>query len=110
MATATADSKPIYSSFGNDPDLGELVQMFVAEMPDRIAVFEQTSARGDREGLRRAAHQMKGAAGSYGFDQLTSLAATLESALLADEREEQVLNALRELIGLCRQVRSGAPE
>jgi HPt (histidine-containing phosphotransfer) domain-containing protein len=110
MATAMTDGKPIYSSFGSDSDMGELVQMFVEEMPDRIAVFERASAQGDKEWLRRAAHQMKDAAGNFGFDQLTPLAVAVEDAIRANDPEEQVLNSLRELIGLCRQVRSGQPE
>ena len=62
----------------------------------------------DRESLRRTAHQMKGAAGSYGFDPLTDAAAELESAVRENQPRERIQNALEELIGRCRRIRAGA--
>ena len=81
MTSTAIDQAPIFSTLANDRVLGELVKMYVAEMPDRMAALENAYSGGDRELLRRTAHQMKGAAGSYGFHGLTQSAAALESAV-----------------------------
>jgi HPt (histidine-containing phosphotransfer) domain-containing protein len=100
---------PVYSHLAADPDLGELVEIFVEEMPERINALE-TQARGcDWQGLTRTAHQLKGAAGSYGFTALTPCAAKLESVARAGRQEDEILASLRELLDLCRGVRAGTP-
>jgi HPt (histidine-containing phosphotransfer) domain-containing protein len=108
MALA-AHNSAIYSSLGADPDLGELVALFVEEMPERISRLQQALTKGDREDLYHAAHQLKGAAGSYGFGQLTPLAAAVERAARDNEPEGALRKALQELISLCQQVRAGMP-
>ncbi|MGE3779315.1 MAG: Hpt domain-containing protein, partial [Pirellulaceae bacterium] len=62
---------PLYSRLGNDPDLSDLVEMFVEGMADRIARLEDACARRDWTNLRKTAHQLKGSAGGYGFDTIT---------------------------------------
>jgi len=104
-----ATAEPIYSTFCDDPMLGELVEMYVSEMPERIAALESAFASGDLEALGRAAHQMKGAAGSYGFDTLTPYARTLEFATKEGASIEAIEAALQELVRVCRAVRSGSP-
>ena len=66
-----SELEPLYSSLGADPDLAELVAMFVDEIAGRVGRMRDCLDAGDTDGLRRAAHQLKGAAGSYGFFQLT---------------------------------------
>lgn len=99
----------VFSSFADDPVMGELVELYVSEMPERIAALEEAFAAGDLGALQRLAHQMKGAAGSYGFDGLTSVARTLESSVKEGEPMEAVDSALQDLVGICRRVRAGAP-
>lgn len=98
-----------FSSLGDDPDLAEVVQDFVDEMPERVAVFENAFASGDLEALRRAAHQLKGAAGSYGFDQLTPYAASVEELVRDSASDEAIRASLDELSGVCQRLRGGAP-
>jgi len=105
MAASTTEL--LYSSLAADPDLGDLVQMFVDEMPDRIGGFEARLEVGDWHALQRSAHQLKGAAGSYGFDHLTPCAARLEQVLRDQRPEEEVRIAAETLIDLCRLVRAG---
>ena len=109
MTSATNENTAIYSTLGGDPDLGELVEMYVDEMPDRIAALEQAFSSGDQEALQRAAHQMKGAGQSYGFDQLTPLAAAVEYSVRDSEPEENIRKVLQELVDVCQQVRAGEP-
>lgn len=104
-----APAAPLYSTLGADAELGELVELFVAEMPDRIAALERALADRDWGELRRAAHQLKGAAGSYGFGPLTPLAAAVEDTVRSERPADTLRGALEELLAACRQVRGGAP-
>ena len=100
---------PLYSTLAEDPDLGAIVALFVEEMPERVDNLIRSLNGGDREQLRRAAHQLKGAAGSYGFLPITSGAARLEDAIRQSRPGEDVRRACDELVELCRQARADTP-
>jgi len=100
----------IYSTLANEPGFDELVDWYVSEIPERIALLENAFANRDWELLRRTAHQMKGAAGSYGFDPITPVAFALESAVKQQSPEEGIADALRDLVDLCRCIRAGTPQ
>ncbi len=104
------DTLHLYSSLASDPDLGDIVEMFVDEMPERVQNLTRCLAEEDWDQLGRYAHQMKGACGSYGFDQLTIPAARLERACRETHDELQIREALEELSVLCQRVRSGTGE
>jgi HPt (histidine-containing phosphotransfer) domain-containing protein len=97
----------VYSSLAGDPELHELVEIFVQEIPDKINALETHARSCDWQQLTRIAHQLKGAAGSYGFNAITPYAARLESALKDGREEDEILLSLNELLALCRGVRSG---
>ena len=99
-----------YSTLGGDPDMAELVEMFVDEMPDRISTLQELMAAGDWEELGRFAHQMKGACGSYGFDQLTPLAERLEKSARNGDAEDVVQRWLAELVDGFGRTRPGVPD
>ena len=99
--------QPIYSTFGDDELIGELVEMLVDEMPERIAAFEDAYASRDFDTLRSLAHQLKGAGGSYGFATLTTRADVVERAIQVGEPEPNVRKVLDDLIAVCRVVRAG---
>ena len=105
----TQNESGVFSSLGADPDLSELVEMFVEEMPDRIATLRQQGEAKDWEELRRTAHQIKGAAGSYGFDQVTPVAATLEASCREVRAEQEICDDLDRLVSLCERLRAGEP-
>ena len=99
----------VYSHLATDPNLGELVELFVQEMPDRINALETHARSHDWLQLTRTAHQLKGSAGSYGFGEITPCAARLEVAARDGGQEEEILSTLDELLHLCRRIRSGVP-
>lgn len=108
--TQTPDTtRLLYSSLGGDPDLGEIVELFVEEMPDRVATLLDQLEAADWEGLHRAAHQLKGAAGSYGYAPISDYAAVLEKAVGEGEPEEQIREAVDALADICRRARGGTP-
>jgi histidine phosphotransfer protein HptB len=107
MTHAGTDSGYLYSPLGADPDLADIVEMFVQELPQRLEALRDHLNKGDWQGLRQLAHQMKGAAGSYGFDVVSPVAGKVESAVRDNEPEEQIRAAVAELTDLCSLVRCG---
>jgi HPt (histidine-containing phosphotransfer) domain-containing protein len=107
MEPSALEQDWILSTLGDDPDLGEIVEMFVDEMPERIALLTACRDEEDWQQLGRLAHQLKGSCGSYGFSQLTSQAARLEQVCRSKERiEEQIFAELSELVDMCQRVKA----
>lgn len=102
------------SEFAGDPDMIDLVRLFVEEMPQRVDAMLESWERGAAADLRRLAHQMKGACGGYGFPQVGRAAGELERSLAALGQAADLgdLEGLREqldqLVGLCRRVTADA--
>ena len=113
-----ADSKvePLLSVFENDPEMGEIVALFVAEMPERAGELRKAIEQRDLEAATRIAHQLKGAAGGYGFETLGDIAKAAERALhaLADTpsatRREALMAASSSLLEACGRVRLSTPQ
>lgn len=99
----------IYSTLNDDEDLLDLVDLFVSEIPQRTAKLVELMSQRDIEELGRFAHQLKGAAGSYGFDVVTPYAARLEQAARSGESIEEVQAALTEVVEVCGRLRAGLP-
>jgi HPt (histidine-containing phosphotransfer) domain-containing protein len=109
MTPSSSATRPIYSSLADDPDLSEIVEMFVAELPERVATILYCLEHQQWESLRRAAHQLKGAGGSYGFAPITSSAARLEQLAASAASEEQIRRAVDELADICHRAQGGRP-
>ncbi len=107
MIPATSSAEPLFSTLSADSDLGPLVELFVEEIPNRVANLLDRLQASDWDGVRRAAHQLKGAAGSYGFAPISPVAGRLENAVRHSHPEEEILRAADELIDLCRRARVG---
>ncbi len=95
----------IDSSFNGDPDIGDLVAQFVEEMPSRVATILHHLNTWDSTLLLRDSHQLRGAAGSYGFEPLAPWAGRVEDAIRNGESEEQIRQAVLELVDACARVR-----
>jgi histidine phosphotransfer protein HptB len=109
MSQQNDSAECVYSSLAVDPELGEIVELFVEEMPGRVASLLDHFKKRDWEGLRRNAHQLKGAAGSYGFTAISPAAGKLENAIRDGDPEHHIYEAITELIDLCGRVSSGQP-
>lgn len=103
-------STPVFSTLGGDPDLGELVEMFVCELPNRVASLEDAFHQNGTGQLKTLAHQLKCAAGSYGFGPISPVAEALESATAAGAEEAEIARCVDELVQICRRARAGSPE
>ncbi len=108
MAAMIARSEGLlYSPLASDPEMSPLVDMFIDDLPERVETLLDKLQASDREGLRRIAHQMSGAAGSYGFQELTEHAAVVEALLLERRRDDEVAAAVNALVDACRRARRG---
>jgi two-component system, sensor histidine kinase and response regulator len=58
----------------------ELTALFLEDAPARVAELEAAARQGDRDALRRAAHQLKGTAATVGATDVARSAAELERA------------------------------
>lgn len=111
MSHSDSAAGPILSEFASDPDMAELVDIFVGELPERIRAIE--SARSDRnyDIIARLAHQLKGAAPGYGFSGVGEAAASIEHRLrsaggLNDSTKLAVDADVDRLLNMCRRVRA----
>ena len=95
---------PIRSALAGDPDLAELLPLFVAELPQQVSRLLNLLEQRNLQELRRLVHQIKGAGGGYGFQPITDLAGAAERRILADEALEAVEEQVQSLIELMRRV------
>ena len=109
MSDTQNTAGPVVSELANDPDMAELVEMFVNELPDRTAAIQKALADQDLEALGRLAHQLKGSAGGYGFPSITDAAKALEAGARMDEDLVSLLSQVKKLVSLCERARPGAP-
>jgi CheY-like chemotaxis protein/HPt (histidine-containing phosphotransfer) domain-containing protein len=100
----------LVSAFGDDPDMAEIVDRFVASLPSRVAALRVEHAGGAarRDDVKRLAHQLKGGAGGYGFPAITEAAAALERAVVDGAPDDAVGAALEALAALCDRARARA--
>lgn len=109
MNAALPQTGLFHSRLAADEGLADLVELFVDELPARVARLRACFDAENWDELQRYSHQINGAAGSYGFDPLTPAATRLERAVAARDPCEQIAAALEELEALCQRVRAGTP-
>lgn len=102
-ASPPAD-EPIVSLLSDDPDIRDLLADFVRVLPGKVNELRERLARRDTAGLRDVAHQIKGAAGGYGFPHLSDCAGRLESQLQSGAAFETVARTAAALVALIRKV------
>jgi signal transduction histidine kinase/CheY-like chemotaxis protein/HPt (histidine-containing phosphotransfer) domain-containing protein len=101
-----ASDEAIHSAFLDDPDMAGIITAFVGNLPRRLTEMRNAAANNQWNVLQRAAHQLKGAGGSYGYTCLTDAARELESYAKQRDAEAAVL-ALDGIARLCERIRSG---
>lgn len=94
-------TEPLVSEMANDPDMTDLIELFLSELPKRVAVLQNAIQSADVATLSRIAHQLKGAAGGYGYPSITIAAARLESSAKAQSNIETLAVQVGEIADLC---------
>ncbi len=92
------EKQPVYSSFADDEDFAELIEFFVEAIPERIESLRQGQQEQNWDQMKTVAHQLKGAGGGYGFEELSVHAAHLEQVCKQNDIDslEGALEALIE--------------
>ena len=109
VTAVPSDSQPLWSELCREEDLAEILELFVQELSERVGVLRKGLETRDWAGLARMAHQLEGAAGSYGFAPIGLGAARVEQAIRHRLPESQIRQAVEGLIGLCRRAHAGVP-
>jgi HPt (histidine-containing phosphotransfer) domain-containing protein len=92
---------PIFSSFADDADMVELIDLFVDEMPARVETLQNALRDRHWDRLRTLTHQLKGAAPGYGFEAIGRAAGEVERVVAHHADGEAVARALDELLAVC---------
>ena len=85
--------------------MAPIIARFVAALPTRVHALRAELWVAGSATLPRLVHQLKGAAGGYGFPAISSAAANVEQVLVANGSPDELASALDELDALCRRVR-----
>lgn len=100
MTGTAAPSDLIHSDLGDPETFGELVEIFLEQLPERLDQLHRFLESGDYRQLALLAHQLKGAGGGYGYPGLTQGAAKLEAEARQPQPSQSVL---RDLLQSLRQ-------
>jgi CheY-like chemotaxis protein/HPt (histidine-containing phosphotransfer) domain-containing protein len=103
-----AEQAPLTSELSGDPEFAELVELFIAGLPERINAVEGAVANLDVDTLSRLAHQLKGSAGSYGFPSITEAARDVEAGAKAHVELDRLRDQVDGLLQLCRRAHAGS--
>jgi HPt (histidine-containing phosphotransfer) domain-containing protein len=100
---------PILSQYATDPEMVELIELFLSEMPDRLRALESAWRNAQVPQLTRMAHQLKGSCAGYGFPSIGTAASALEERLRTLQAEAtsaqltRLQSEFNDLIDLCRR-------
>ncbi len=100
----TASLAVLKSSLADDPDMKDAIEEFVATLPKRMADISELLKAKNLAELQRVVHQLKGAGGGYGFDQVTQLACEAERAIKEQVGLETIQADIDSLIALVRSI------
>jgi CheY-like chemotaxis protein len=104
-----ADASVLHSEFAGDADMAELVNVFLGELPERVYRIEQAMQTDDMGLLTSLSHQLKGAAGGYGYPSITQAARQLEESVKTQAELQEIHRCVDELSRLCAQAEKGRP-
>jgi signal transduction histidine kinase/DNA-binding response OmpR family regulator/HPt (histidine-containing phosphotransfer) domain-containing protein len=109
MSPANTQEEELFSEFAADIDMVEIIDLFVEGLPGRMDELRTAMADGATAEVKRLAHQLKGAAGGYGFAPITTVAAELELAIGRGERATETNEIVERLLAMCARARHCEP-
>jgi HPt (histidine-containing phosphotransfer) domain-containing protein len=95
-----ADEK-IYSQLAGDPEFTDLLESFVKDMPIRANRIHDHLLEGKLDDASDILHQLKGAAGIYGFLPIYEAARDLEARVKS--QEDGIVEVAKELVNICKK-------
>jgi HPt (histidine-containing phosphotransfer) domain-containing protein len=86
----------------------EIVEFFINDLGARMDAIRRACDENDLRQLKTLAHQLKGAAGGYGFPTIGHAAADVEHQLLGTQADlASVQDRVEELLRRCRAAMPG---
>jgi PAS domain S-box-containing protein len=104
---AGAAAQELRSDLTDDPVVGPVISQFVQALPERIAELTKLLNEHQFTELARFAHQIKGAAGGFGFPSITEAAGELEQSAKAADDLDDLKRRLDELTQLTQAAAAG---
>jgi len=101
---ASAPAGQIRSEYASVPKMRKLIGDFLSELGTQVRSMTGWLDREDLRSLQRAAHQLKGAGGGYGFPQITETAGLLEASIVETQPGTAIADRLTDLVQLIRRV------
>jgi signal transduction histidine kinase/HPt (histidine-containing phosphotransfer) domain-containing protein/ActR/RegA family two-component response regulator len=95
---------PLRSTIATEPTMQTLLTRFIDRLPERVKALRTFLEEEDLARLRQTVHQLRGAAGGFGFPQLTEHATRAEQKLAGSEPLQTVREEIESLIALIRSV------
>ncbi|MGB7159386.1 MAG: Hpt domain-containing protein [Tepidisphaeraceae bacterium] len=89
------------------PGMAKLVVTFVSKLGERCDSIRSAADARDYDALKRLAHQLKGAAGGYGFPAIGDAAAAIER--VTPRTATSLPDLIKKLADLCEQARCAVP-
>ena len=101
----TSKRLPLISEYADDPDMEELVEIFLQSLGERMEQIRNSWDNWDVDTLTRISHQLAGAAGGYGYPSITDASREVERLLKGNQPRELTESALEHLWDLCERAK-----
>jgi signal transduction histidine kinase/CheY-like chemotaxis protein len=96
--------EPLPSALAADPEMLLLIAEYIARLPGTVESLTRALDQPDLVALARLSHQIKGAAGGYGYPGLTDAAGRLETEAKAGRDTPALRAAFAEVTKLCARI------
>jgi len=103
-ASPIESGQRIRSTRADDAPLTGVLHRFVERLPARVAEIRRLAHESNSPELARAMHQLKGAAGGYGFPQVSEQASLIEGLLKAGKSPSDVAESVAHIIDLIEHI------
>ena len=98
--------QPLFSTLEHDNDTAPLIEAFVRELPARIRSVREALEKQDMTTLEPALRNLRGQAGSYGFQPISDAAGLAERAVRDKQPADAVKRCMSDLQQMCRRARA----
>ena len=105
MVVNRTKPEPLVSSLLHQTRMHPLIDEFVSTLPERIQQCEAAFAAQDLEWFAMEVRKLKGEAGSFGFEPITTLATDLDIAMAKEASWTDLRKKLSEMIRMCLAAR-----
>ncbi|MHC4876921.1 MAG: ATP-binding protein [Planctomycetota bacterium] len=107
VSTSSGTDNVLLSDFADDAEMMEIIEPFVLGLDERVGSMREAVNAHDYESLSCTAHQLKGAAGGYGFPSISDAARVVEVGAKTKETVGVLAEAVSTVASLCRGARLG---